>query len=70
VSTIARPVYDLDAGREHRFRLETGYGSDWWKQFDLRDTFIAGIAREYGLTVATRNTKHFPYCETVNPFQG
>jgi predicted nucleic acid-binding protein len=25
-------------------------------------------AREYGLTVAMRNTKHFPFCPIVNPF--
>ena len=48
--------------------LEAHYGSDWWKTFDFRDTQIAAIAREYGLTVATRNTKHFPFCQTVNPF--
>jgi predicted nucleic acid-binding protein len=43
--------------------------SDWWKHFDLRDTQIAAIAREYGLTIATRNGKHFPFCQTENPFQ-
>jgi predicted nucleic acid-binding protein len=34
----------------------------------VRDTQIAAIAREYGLKVATRNEKHFPLCETINPF--
>ena len=29
---------------------------------------IAAISREYGLTIATRNTNHFPFCQTVNPF--
>lgn len=48
--------------------LEVKFGSDWWKQFDLRDTQIAAIAREYGMTVATRNTKHFPLCPTEDPF--
>src|SRR5437773_12497114 len=48
--------------------LEAEYGSDWWKQFDLRDTQIAAIAREYGLTVATRNAKDFPFVATENPF--
>ncbi len=48
--------------------LEAQYGADWWKQFDLRDTFIGAIAREYGLTVATRNAKHFQFCAAVNPF--
>ncbi|HWY75652.1 MAG TPA: PIN domain-containing protein [Verrucomicrobiae bacterium] len=49
--------------------LEASHGSDWWKHFDLRDTQIAAIAREYGLTVATRNTRDFPFCPTVNPFE-
>ena len=49
--------------------LEAAHGADWWKHFDFRDTQIAVIAREYGLTVATRNTKHFPFCPTENPFQ-
>jgi predicted nucleic acid-binding protein len=48
--------------------LEAAHGSDWWKHFDLRDTQIGAIAREYGLTVATRNVKHFPFCATENPF--
>jgi len=48
--------------------LERTHGTDWWKQFDFRDTKIAAIAREYGLTVATRNAKHFPFCQTENPF--
>ncbi len=49
--------------------LESAHGSDWWKRFDFRDTQIGAIAREYGLTVATRNTKHFPFCQTENPFR-
>ncbi len=49
--------------------LEAAHGSDWWKQFDLRDTQIAAIAREYGLTVATHNTRHFPFCQTEDPFR-
>jgi predicted nucleic acid-binding protein len=48
--------------------LEAAHGS-WWKHFDLRDTHIAAIAREYGLTVSTRNKNDFPLCATENPFQ-
>jgi len=48
--------------------LESAHGAAWWKTFDFRDTQIAAISREYGLTVATRNTRHFPFCQTVDPF--
>jgi predicted nucleic acid-binding protein len=65
--------YDFDGpsafewGR-YAAELEKAYGADWWKQFDQRDTMIAAIAREYGLVVATRNERHFPFCQTENPF--
>jgi len=49
--------------------LEKHYGKGWYQQFDYRDTMLAATAREYGLGLATRNTKHFPFCLTVeNPF--
>jgi predicted nucleic acid-binding protein len=48
--------------------LEAEHGAEWWKHFDLRDTQIAAIAREYGLVVASRNVKHFPFCQTEDPF--
>jgi len=63
--------FDCNAAREwgrYAAELETGFGHDWWKTYDFRDTQIAAIAREYGMTVVTRNTKHFPFCQTVNPF--
>jgi predicted nucleic acid-binding protein len=49
--------------------LEAEYGAAWWRTYDFRDTQIAAIAREYGLTVATRNRKHYPFCDVVNPFE-
>lgn len=48
--------------------LEHKLGLDWWRQVDLRDTQIAAIAREYGLRICTRNAKHFPLCDSDNPF--
>jgi toxin FitB len=37
---------------------------------DIRDLQIAAIARSQGWMVATRNSKHFPLVETVDPFVG
>jgi toxin FitB len=48
--------------------IEAAQGQDWWKYCDLRDTQIAAIAREHGLTFATRNVRHFPFCQVENPF--
>ena len=66
-------LYEFDGPSAYEWgryaaELEAEYGADWWKQFDVRDTQIAAIAREYGLTVATRNVKHFPFCKVENPF--
>jgi len=49
--------------------LEAQYGTNWFEQCDFRDTQIAAIARENGLTIVTRNAKHFPFCQTENPFE-
>jgi len=35
---------------------------------DIRDLQIAAIARANGWIVATRNTRHFPCVDSVNPF--
>jgi hypothetical protein len=64
-------VFDEAAAAEwgrYAAQLLREFGADWWKTFDFRDTQIAAIAREYALTVVTRNEKHFPFCQTVNPF--
>ncbi len=66
--------YEFDGAAAYEWgryaaELEGMYGSAWWKQFDFRDTQIAAIAREYGLTVATRNVRHFPFCQVENPFE-
>lgn len=34
----------------------------------LDDSLIGAIARAWGLTVVTRNVRHFPGCATVNPW--
>jgi predicted nucleic acid-binding protein len=36
---------------------------------DVRDLQIAAIARSQGWPIATRNSKHFPFVDTVNPFE-
>jgi predicted nucleic acid-binding protein len=33
------------------------------------DTQLTATAREYGLTIATRNFRHFPFCRIEDPFE-
>ena len=67
--------FDLDAniaaeGGRYAAELENHFGKGWGQQFDYRDTMLAATAREDGLGLATRNTKHFPFCPIVeNPFE-
>ena len=73
VEDYAERFYEFDGAAAYEWgryaaELEAEHGADWWKHFDFRDTQIAAIAREYGLTIATRNTARFPFCEVVNPF--
>jgi toxin FitB len=75
VEDYADMLYEFDGAVAYEWgryaaELEAEHGVNWWKQFDFRDTQIAAIAREYGLTIATRNTEHFPFCSIVNPFAG
>ena len=35
---------------------------------EVRDTLIAGIVLAHGATLATRNTRHFPDIQVVNPW--
>ena len=48
---------------------EAGRGADGLKQADVRDLQIAAIARSLGFTVATRNIRHYPFVQTVDPFE-
>ncbi len=48
---------------------EAARGLQAVEEADLRDLQIAAIARSQGWTVASRNIRHFPFVETVNPFE-
>lgn len=47
---------------------EGAFGAEWLDRVDIRDSLIAATARTHGLTVATRNVKHFPFCQATNPW--
>jgi predicted nucleic acid-binding protein len=66
-------ILDFDEAAAAEFgryvaEYEAARGSRGVQDADVRDFQIAAIARGQGWTVATRNTAHFPFVETVNPF--
>jgi len=66
-------ILDFDQAAASEFgryaaEYEAARGSQAIEKADLRDLQIAAIARSQGWTVATRNTRHFPFVDTVNPF--
>ena len=68
-------ILDFDQAAASEFgrylaEYEAVRGSEELEDADLRGLQIAAIARSQGWTVATRNTRHFPFVETVNPFSG
>jgi predicted nucleic acid-binding protein len=67
-------ILDFDQAAASEFgryvaEYEAVRGADGLKVADLRDLQIASIARSLGWTVATRNSKHYPFVDTVNPFE-
>ena len=66
-------ILDFDEAAASEFgryvaQFEAARGTQGLEDADIRDLQIAAIARSQGWTVATRNTKHFPFVDTVNPF--
>ena len=72
-------VFDfvLEDYREAIYVFDEAAAAEWGRmmaEFKNRpipydDSLIGAIARSCGLTVVTRNEKHFPGCKTVNPWR-
>ena len=64
----------LEDYREAIFAFDEAAAAEWGRMMAAHpaipydDSLIAAIARSCGLTVITRNKKHFPACDTVNPW--
>lgn len=59
---------DAWAAAEHFHRLRADLGERCLDAVGWSDFLIAAQARAHGLIVVTRNTRHFPHCETLNPW--
>lgn len=53
---------------EYAAELQAEFGVKVWTARRMRDSLIAATARAWGLIVATRDTAHFPFVETIDPF--
>ena len=73
-------VYEfiLDDYRDAIFVFDEAAAMEWGRLMSearnhpvpYGDSLVAAIARSCGLRVLTRNLKHFPGCETVDPWTG
>jgi predicted nucleic acid-binding protein len=68
----------LEDYRDAIFVFDEGAAMEWGRlMFEARnhplpygDSLICAIARSCGLTVLTRNVRHFPGCVTIDPWTG
>ena len=69
--------FALEDYREAIYVFDEAAAAEWGrmmaeaknKPIPYDDSLIGAIARSCGLTVVTRNEKHFPGCKTVNPWR-
>ncbi len=59
---------ESEAWGEYAAEVHAGRGKQFWTSRTIRDSAIAAIARAWALTVVTRDMNHFPFVETLNPF--
>ncbi len=76
---VLERVYDfvLEDYREAIFVFDEAAAAEWGRlmaeardqPIPYDDSLIGAITRSCGLSVITRNEKHFPGCKTVNPWR-
>ena len=59
---------ESEAWGQYAAEVHAGRGNKFWTARTTRDSAIAAIARAWNLIVVTRDTNHFPYVDTLNPF--
>jgi predicted nucleic acid-binding protein len=53
---------------EYAAEVTAERGKRFWTARTIRDAALAATARAWSLIVVTRDTGHFPFVETFNPF--
>jgi hypothetical protein len=59
---------ESEAWGQYAAEVYSERGKEFWTTRTTRDSGIAATARAWGLTVATRDTSHFPFVVTFSPF--
>jgi toxin FitB len=59
---------ESEAWGEYAAEVSADRGKKFWTGRTTRDSAIAAIARAWSLTVVTRDSSHFPFVATLNPF--
>ena len=59
---------EAEAWGQHAAEVEAERGKSYWTARTVRDSALAGTARAWGLTIATRDTGGFLFVPTLNPF--
>jgi predicted nucleic acid-binding protein len=64
------PVLDIDANTAHVWAALNAELTQMGRAMPVNDSLIAASARQYGLTVATRNVRHYRHAgvSVVDPF--
>lgn len=59
---------ESEAWGQYAAEVFASHGKKWWNARTIRDSARAATARAWSLVVVTRDTGHFPFVETLNPF--
>jgi len=61
---------EATAWSEYAAEVTSEHTKRFWNARTIRDSALAATARAWSLIMVTRDTGHFPFVETVNPFLG
>ena len=59
---------ESEAWGQYAAEVFASQGKKFWTDHTIRDSALAATARAWSLIVVTRDTSHFPFVDTLNPF--
>jgi predicted nucleic acid-binding protein len=61
---------ESEAWGQYAAEVFVSLGKEFWNDRTIRDSALAATARAWSLVMVTRDTVHFPFVDTLNPFSG